>query len=67
MKILDTYWSSGRSLIGIVRVEDDYDGIGYYIAAVPNPSTEVSDAQYVADWGSTFPKEAGDVLFGIKE
>jgi hypothetical protein len=65
MKILDTYWSSGRSLIGIVRVEDDYDGIGYYIAAVPNPSAEVADAQYVADWGSTFPKEAGDALFGL--
>jgi len=28
MKILDTYWFNGG---GIVRVEDPYDGIKYYI------------------------------------
>jgi hypothetical protein len=66
MKILGVHWFSNRSLVGIVRTEDEWDGIKYYITAVSNPSTEDVDAQFVADWGSTFPKEAGDVLFGVK-
>ena len=65
MKILDTYWFSGG---GIVRVETDYDGVKYYISSVNpvRPSDEDTDARYIADWGNTFPKDAGDVLFGVK-
>jgi hypothetical protein len=35
----------------------------YRIAAVDGYD-EVSDAQFIADYGSTFPRDAGDVLFG---
>jgi hypothetical protein len=66
MKILDTYWFTNRDdTTGIVRVETDYDGIKYYISPVSGDD-ERMDAQYVAEWGSTFPSNAGDVLFGVK-
>ncbi len=65
MKLLDIRWFTGRALIGIARIEDTYDGIKYYISAIPNPSTEKEDAQFVIDWGNTFPKDAGDILFGV--
>ena len=68
MKILDTYWFNGG---GIVRVDTDYDGIVYYIRSINTnafsagtPSPEV-DAEYIANYGSTFPKAAGDALFGV--
>jgi len=68
MKILGAMWFDR---VGIVRVEDQYEGIKYYIKAIPfedhfDFSTEEQDKKYVADWGLTFPKEAGDVLFGVK-
>ena len=64
MKILDTLWYIN---CGIVRVEDEYEGIKYYIRGIQNTewSTPEKDSQLVADWGSTFPKEVGDVLFGV--
>ena len=65
MKLLDIRWFNGRTLVGIARTEDEWEGIKYYISAVPNPTIAIEDAQLVADWGSTFPKEAGDVLFGV--
>ena len=64
MKILDTKWFCGRTNVGIVRVEDEYDGIKYYIASVEG-FDETVDAEFIADWGSTFPKDAGDRLFGV--
>jgi hypothetical protein len=65
MKILDTYWFSGG---GIVRVETDYDGVVYYIRSFAHngASDGDTDARYIAMWGNTFPKDAGDVLFGVK-
>jgi hypothetical protein len=65
MKILDTYWFSGG---GIVRVETDYDGVKYYIGTwgPHGGEDEDTDARYISDWGNTFPKDAGDVLFGVK-
>jgi hypothetical protein len=65
MKILDVYWFHGG---GIVRVETDYDGIKYYINSFGprGSSDEKTDMQHIADWGSTFPTDAGDVLFGVK-
>ena len=69
MKILDVLWFCGRTNVGIVRVEDEYDGIKYYIGSPPDAGTmrssEEEDIQFIADWGSTFPKHAGDVLFGV--
>lgn len=71
MKILETYWFNGG---GIVRVLDDYEGIKYYIRGTAGDdqdtriaASEKDDAQYIADWGSTFPKAAGDALFGMTE
>lgn len=65
MKVLDVRWFCGRTNVGIVRASDEYDGIKYYIAAVSGLD-ELYDAQFIADWGSTFPKEAGNKLFGVE-
>ena len=64
MKVLDSMWFVR---CGIVRVQTEYDGIRYYIHGMEfnENSTESADAQYIAEWGSTFPNDAGDVLFGI--
>lgn len=62
MKILDVIWFNK---VGIVRVEDEYEGIKYYIKDVDGLNEE-DDTWKVVDWGSTFPKNAGDVLFGVK-
>lgn len=63
MKILETYWFNGG---GIVRVFDEYDGIKYYIRGdIQTPTNEAVDAKFIADWGNTFPKAAGDALFGM--
>ena len=69
MDVLDVLWFCGRSNVGIVRVEDRWDGIKYYIGSPP--FSEVSamsvenDKRWIADWGSTFPKAGGDILFGV--
>ena len=65
MKILETYWFIGG---GIVRVQTDYEGIKYYIRGLGEDMNDANtDEQYIADWGSTFPKAAGDALFGMTE
>ena len=63
MKILDVLWFN---LCGIVRVEDEYDGIKYYIRPIRGVQTEEQDMEDIAAYGTTFPKDAGDVLFGEK-
>ena len=67
MTLLDIRWFNGPTLIGIARTEDEWEGIKYYIRAIPDSTTAIEDALLVADWGSTFPKDAGDVLFGVAE
>lgn len=62
MKILDAIWFNK---VGIARVEDEYEGIKYYIKEVAGLNEE-EDTWKVADWGSAFPKNVGDVLFGVK-
>ena len=61
MKVVDTYWFNGG---GIVRVLDDDNVIRYYIKGFETTSSAEDDALRIADWGNTFPKDAGDVLFG---
>lgn len=63
MKILDAMWFNK---VGIVQVEDEYDGIKYYIKEVDGLNEE-EDTWKVAEWGSTFPKAAGDTLFGVAQ
>lgn len=64
MKVLDSIWFIN---CGIVRIEDEYEGIKYYIRGIQSNewSTPEKDEQFVAEWGSTFPREAGDILFGV--
>lgn len=64
MEILDVMWFCGRSNVGIVRVLDEYEGIKYYIGS-PAGVDEETDKNWIASWGSTFPIDAGDVLFGL--
>lgn len=57
-------WFNGRGCVGVVRVEDPYDGPKYYIG-VGQGFDEQQDIEHIAAWGSRFPNDAGDVLFGI--
>ena len=67
MDILGVRWfCAGHGNVGIVRVMTEYEGIRYYIGSCDGADEEV-DSQYIADWGSRFPIEAGDVLFGFDE
>ena len=65
MKILDTKWFCGRTNVGIVRVQFEDGDTRYYIASVEGYD-ETDDAQFIADYGSYFPDDAGDILFGVK-
>jgi hypothetical protein len=64
MKILDTYWFNDG---GIVRVETEYDGIKYYIGTWGplGGMDEAKDSDFIADYGNTFPNDAGDALFKV--
>ena len=60
-------WFNGRSTVGIVQVNTEYDGIHYYIGSPPyneySPNAEADDIQWIADWGARFPRELGEALF----
>lgn len=60
MKILGVRWFN--STIGVLKVDIEYEGIKYLIGAGKGLS-EDDDIQHIADWGATFPAEAGQVLF----
>lgn len=63
-EFVDVKWyCSGHGNVGIVKVKDYYDGIKYYIGQVSGDHEQM-DIQHVMSWGSTFPKDAGAVLFG---
>lgn len=67
-KILGVRWFN---TVGIVRVEVDFIEIKYYIGSIDTHlnyggNSEEYDMNKIADWGSTFPNDAGDVLFGVK-
>lgn len=65
MTILDVRWfCAGHGNAGIVRVQTEYDGVKYYIGQCSGHDEDF-DKQHIADWGSSFPVEAGDVLFGV--
>lgn len=67
MKVLDVKWyCAGHGNVGIVQVMDEYDGIKYYIGSFPGEArghSEEEDIQWITDWGSSFPKDAGNLLF----
>ena len=65
MKFLNVYWfTSITASVGIVRAECEYDGILYFIKSVEGLD-ENADINSIMNWGSRFPKDAGDCLFGI--
>lgn len=57
-------WFNGRSCVGVVRVNEYTNGSKYYIG-VGNGEDEEQDIEFIAAWGSKFPNDAGDVLFGV--
>jgi hypothetical protein len=63
MTVLNTYWFNGG---GIVQVKTEYDGIVYYIGTWGplGGMDAVKDANFIADYGNSFPKNVGDALFG---
>lgn len=63
-EVKDWRWFSGSLSVGIVMVEDEYEGRLYYIGP-SNDNSEVKDVQWIAAWGAKFPQAAGDVLFGV--
>jgi hypothetical protein len=49
--------------------DKEYDGIKYYLGAFPGEThghNEEEDNQWIANWGSSFPKHVGDTLFGVE-
>jgi len=74
MKILGVRWFSGRDCVGIVQYIEDSEVSRYrqtgdadykYYIGVGLGQDEKQDMQHIADWGSTFDKAAGDVLFKV--
>jgi hypothetical protein len=65
MKLLDVLWFSGQSCVGLVRVEQEYEGVVYYIGPAMGGDPDI-DAEHIMAWGARFPGDAGDLLFGIK-
>lgn len=63
MKILDTYWFNNG---GIVQVRNNEGLIVYYIAGGIDNDDPNEDAEFIANWGNSFPQHAGDVLFNNK-
>lgn len=64
MKLLDVRWFVGMTNVVIVRTECKFEGIQYFISAVAG-ETPKDDSDFAMAWGTRFPKDAGDVLFGI--
>lgn len=65
IRVLDVRWFCGTSNVGIARCDlGPYDGIKYYIGSCSGLDEE-TDKQYIASFGSTFPYDAGNLLFGI--
>lgn len=59
-------WFTSSMSVGIVQVEDEYEGLLYYIGP-SNANDEIKDVEWIASWGAKFPSKAGNVLFGVNE
>jgi hypothetical protein len=64
MNILDSTWftAMGGALTGVVMVEDDIDGVQYFIGPAIGQDQTV-DEQWIAERGARFPALAGMALF----
>lgn len=64
VKVLDVMWfCAAHGNVGIVKVFMDHEGIAYFIGSCSGINEEV-DKKWIADWGSRYPTEAGNALFG---
>jgi hypothetical protein len=68
-------WYSGNECIGIVQIVQEHEIEEYrqtgqanykYYIGVGKGQNEKVDAQFIADYGVPFDREAGNVLFGIR-
>ena len=62
MEVVDVRWFCSTTNVGIVKVNDQYSGVKYFISACEGKDVK-QDIKFIADWGSTFPTAAGDLLF----
>jgi len=63
-EIVDSAWFTHQgATIGIIKIEDKYEGFKYYIGNAPGENENL-DLMLIADWGAHFPKAVGDALFG---
>lgn len=70
MNILDSTWFTpmGGAVIGVVMVEDDIDGVQYFIGALHSSEPAIGrdqtvDEVWIAENGDRFPDLAGMALF----
>ena len=64
--IIDVRWfCAGHGNVGIVQINDKYDGIKYYVGQCSGLSEEL-DTDWIAKFGSSFPKDVGDLLFKVQ-
>lgn len=65
--ISNVYWFKNMyGTTGIVQVEDEGDGVRYYISQLPGEIDDEDQAtNHIAIFGAPFPKNAGDALFSL--
>ena len=64
----EAIWFSGASVVGVVRVCNEYGEVEYFIGSPPydhslSPNTEAYDIKWISEWGTRLPKSAGDAIF----
>jgi hypothetical protein len=57
-----TWYTTNKGTVGIVKMQDENEGVIYRISAVDGFMEKMDVLQVVA-WGAKFPKAAGDALF----
>ncbi len=62
-RVVDSRWFND---VGIVRVWGRFDGHRYYIGSTVEGNFMHQDEERIMKWGTKFPLDAGDALFGIK-
>jgi hypothetical protein len=57
-----TWYTTNKGTVGIVKMQDENEGVIYRISAVDGFMEKMDVLQVVA-WGAKFAKAAGDALF----
>lgn len=66
-KVIASTWFTqmGGSIIGVVAVETEYDGLCFYIGNGAGYD-QTNDEKYIAERGARFPYAAGVELLGVE-